>query len=171
MLGSQEKFLEQKVNVKFFTVDPYTPCYRVSRPFPIWSIWQIWPLLGQKNMFFGGLLSWGNEIWIVLDDWNSVNSNGPKWLVQVSHKQYYIFHTQLAPIGGILGPVKSVLALQRRGRLCCYDSANFENTAFRLFFFQMFCMKRVLCTNISRPEAKLYEYITYWLISSRIANC
>ena len=65
MLGSQEKFLEQKVNVKFFTVDPYTPCYRVSRPFPIWSIWQIWPLLGQKNMFFGGLVNWGNEIWIV----------------------------------------------------------------------------------------------------------
>ena len=35
----------------------------------------------------------------------------------------------------------------------------------------MFCMKRVLCINISRPKAKLYEYITYWLISSRIANC
>jgi len=67
MLGSQEKFLEPKVNVKFFTVDPYTPCYRVSRPFPIWSIWQIWPLLGQKNMFFGGILNWGNEIWIVFE--------------------------------------------------------------------------------------------------------
>ena len=38
-------------------------------------------------------------------------------------------------------------------------------------FLQMFCMKRVLCINISRPEAKFYEYITYWLISSRIANC
>ena len=25
MLGSQEKILEPKVNVKFFTVDPYTP--------------------------------------------------------------------------------------------------------------------------------------------------
>ena len=35
----------------------------------------------------------------------------------------------------------------------------------------MFCMKRVLCINVSRPEAKLYEYITYWLISSRNANC
>ena len=66
MLGSQEKILQPKVNVKFFTVDPYTPCYRVSRPFPIWSIWQIWPLLGQKNMFFGGLVNWGNQIWIVL---------------------------------------------------------------------------------------------------------
>ena len=65
MLGSQEKILEPKVNVKFFMVDPYTPCYRVSRPFPIWSIWQIWPLLGQKNMFFGGIVNWGNEIWIV----------------------------------------------------------------------------------------------------------
>ena len=65
MLGSQEKNLEPKVNVKFFTVDPYTPCYRVSRPFPIWSIWQIWPLLGQKNMFFGGLVKRGNQIWIV----------------------------------------------------------------------------------------------------------
>ena len=38
-------------------------------------------------------------------------------------------------------------------------------------FLQMFCMKRVLCINISRPEAKRYECITYWLISSRIANC
>ena len=66
MLGSQEKFLEPKVNVKFFTVDPYTPCYRVSRPFPIWSIWQIWPLLGQKNMFFGGLVKRGNQVWIVI---------------------------------------------------------------------------------------------------------
>ena len=35
----------------------------------------------------------------------------------------------------------------------------------------MFCMNCVLCINISRPEAKTYEYITYWLISSRIANC
>jgi len=35
----------------------------------------------------------------------------------------------------------------------------------------MFCMKCVLCINISRPEAKEYGYITYWLISSRIANC
>ena len=62
MLGSQEKILEPKVNVKFFTVDPYTRCNRVSRPFPIW---QIWPLLGQKNMFFGGLVKRGNQIWIV----------------------------------------------------------------------------------------------------------
>ena len=51
MLGSQEKFLEPKVNVKFFTVHPYTLCYRVSRPFLIWSIWQIWPLLGRKTCF------------------------------------------------------------------------------------------------------------------------
>ena len=53
MLGSQEKNLGPKVNVKFFTLDPYTPCNRVSRPFPIR---QIWPLLGQNNMFFGGLV-------------------------------------------------------------------------------------------------------------------
>ena len=52
MFGGQENFLEPKVEIKFFTVDPYTSCNRVSRPFPIWSIWQIWPLLGQKNMFF-----------------------------------------------------------------------------------------------------------------------
>ena len=65
MLGSQEKFLEQKVNIKFFTVDPYTPCNRVSRPFPIWLIWQIWSLLGQKNMFLGGLVNRRNRIWIV----------------------------------------------------------------------------------------------------------
>ena len=68
MLGSQEKILGPKVNVDFFTVDPYTPCNRVSRPFPIWLILQIWPLWGQKNMFFGGLIKRGNQIWIVLDD-------------------------------------------------------------------------------------------------------
>ena len=60
MLGSQEKNLGPKVNVKFFMVD--TLCNRVSRPFPIW---QIWPLSGQKNMFFGGLVERGNQIWIV----------------------------------------------------------------------------------------------------------
>ena len=32
-------------------------------------------------------------------------------------------------------------------------------------------MKCVPCIKISRPEAKEYGYITYWLISSRIANC
>ena len=53
MLGSQENNLGPKFNVKFFTVDPYTLCYRVSRPFPIWSIWQIWPLLGaEKHVFW-----------------------------------------------------------------------------------------------------------------------
>ena len=66
MLGSQENFLEPKVNVKFFTVDPYTPCYRVSHPFPIWSSWQIWPLFGQKNMLFDGVVKKGYQIWIVL---------------------------------------------------------------------------------------------------------
>ena len=58
MLGSQEKILEPKVNVKFFTVDPYTPCNRVSRPFLIWSIWHIWPLLGQKNMYVEKVQFW-----------------------------------------------------------------------------------------------------------------
>ena len=65
MFGSQEKILEPKVNVKFFTVDPYTPCNRVSRPFPIWPIWQIWSLSGQKNMFLGGLVKRGSQIWLV----------------------------------------------------------------------------------------------------------
>ena len=64
-VGKSGKILGPTVNVKFFTVDPYTPCNRVSRPFPIWSIWQIWPLLGQKNMFFGGLVKRGNQVWIV----------------------------------------------------------------------------------------------------------
>ena len=101
MLGSQEKILEQKVNVKFFTVDPYTPCYRVSRPFPIWSIWQIWPLLGQKNMFFGGLVNWGNEIWIIVwrfqgflghhnDIWKFQNVS--KFLTQNSEKNTGYFN-------------------------------------------------------------------------------
>ena len=51
MLGSQEKILEPKVNVKFFTVDPYTLCNRVSRPSPIWQIWQICTLFGQQFFF------------------------------------------------------------------------------------------------------------------------
>ena len=55
MLGSQEKILEPKVNVKFFTVDPYTQCNRVSRYFPNCPIWQVWSLFGQKNVFFSGL--------------------------------------------------------------------------------------------------------------------
>ena len=33
MLGSQEKILEQKVNVEFFTVDPYSVCTGVPRTF------------------------------------------------------------------------------------------------------------------------------------------
>ena len=65
MLESQEFFLGPIVNLKFFTVDPYTPCNRVSRPFPIWPIWQIWSLSGQKNMFFDCLVKRGNQIWIV----------------------------------------------------------------------------------------------------------
>ena len=44
----RKNILGPKVNVKFFKVDPYTPCNRVSRPFPIW---QIWSLLGQKTYF------------------------------------------------------------------------------------------------------------------------
>ena len=39
---------------------------------------------------------------------------------------------------GILGPLKLVLALQRRGHLCCYGSTNFENTDLRAFFFKYF---------------------------------
>ena len=72
MLGSQEKILEPKVNVKFFTVDPYTPCNRVSRPFLIWLIWQIWSPSGQKNIFFGCLVKRGNQIWIVFGQFQGV---------------------------------------------------------------------------------------------------
>ena len=50
MLGSQEKNLGPKVNVKFFTVDPYTLCHKVSRTFTICQIWQIWSLFGQKKI-------------------------------------------------------------------------------------------------------------------------
>ena len=88
MLGSQEKILEPKVNVKFFTVDPYTPCNRVSRPFPIWSIWQISPLLGQKNVFFGGLVKRGNQIWIVFGRSNGLKKmqvNLPSFRGQMRH--------------------------------------------------------------------------------------
>ena len=51
MLGSQEKILEPKVNVKFFTVDPYTMCNRVSRPFPIGQFGRHGPFWGRKTCF------------------------------------------------------------------------------------------------------------------------
>ena len=89
MLGSQEKFLEQKVNVKFFTVDPYTPCYRVSRPFPIWSIWQIWPLLGQKNTFFGGLIKRGKSS--MDSSWTNSGFFGPPELFLEVSEGFKIF--------------------------------------------------------------------------------
>ena len=93
MLGSQEKILEPKVNVKFFTVDPYTPFNRVSRPFPIWSIWQIWPLLGQKNMFFGGLVKRGNQIWIAFSDCSNSSQRfwGTSMQICTSQSQHDIF--------------------------------------------------------------------------------
>ena len=48
MWGSQEKNLGPKVNVNFFTVDPYTLGNRFLRTFPIW---QVWSLLGKKTSF------------------------------------------------------------------------------------------------------------------------
>ena len=39
------------------------------------------------------------------------NFFGPKQLAQVSHIQYYMFHVELAPLGGILGPPKSDLGV------------------------------------------------------------
>ena len=67
MLGSQEKILGPKVNVKFFTVDPHMQCNRVSHPFLVWPVWQIdMAPSEQKNMFFGGHVNWGNELWIVV---------------------------------------------------------------------------------------------------------
>ena len=37
----------------------------------------------------------------------------PKWLLEVPRIQYYKFYVQMAPLEGILGPLKSVLALFR----------------------------------------------------------
>ena len=44
MWGSQEKKLGQKVNVKYFTVDPYTLGNRISRTFKTSLIFSVfWP--------------------------------------------------------------------------------------------------------------------------------
>ena len=43
----------------------------------------------------------------LLPTWS--NFLGPKWLVQGSHIQYYMFYVQLAPLGGIMSPLKSDL--------------------------------------------------------------
>ena len=65
MLGCQEKFLEPKVNVKFFTVDPYTPCYSVTPYSDLANLADVVPFLGRKNMCFCGLVKRENQIWIV----------------------------------------------------------------------------------------------------------
>ena len=124
-----------------------------------WPIWGLWTAPKPNSSHSGADfdLSWPPA--------NSVNSNGPKWLVQVSHKYYYI-HI-------------SYSTCTYWGHFRRYSGeVVFVATAVQILkilllghFLQMFCMKCVLCINISRPEAKEYGYITYWLISSKIANC
>ena len=83
-VGKSGKILGPTVNVKFFTVDPYTLGNRVSRTFPIWPILQVWSHLGKKtskgksNMdsfwTIWGFLGHQNDFWKVLTQ-NSVKKN------------------------------------------------------------------------------------------------
>ena len=49
MLESQEKILEPKVNVKFFTVDPYTPC--LTPFFDLADMADMVPFVAEKHVF------------------------------------------------------------------------------------------------------------------------
>ena len=103
----------------------------------VWTIWD--PFQGSlTNLGASGRLQ--SQIQAILGqiltfpDPLPIQSNfyGPKWVVQVSHTEYYICSTRT--YWGHFRPSKVSLALQHRGFLCCYGSANFENTAFRSFF-------------------------------------
>ena len=48
MCRSQEKILAQKVNEKFFTVDPYLTGTGVPPTFLIFSFFDVWAFLGKK---------------------------------------------------------------------------------------------------------------------------
>ena len=51
MWRSQEKILAQKVNEKFFTVDPYLTGTGVRWTFRIFSFFDVWAFLGKKLWF------------------------------------------------------------------------------------------------------------------------
>ena len=51
MCRSQEKILAQKVNEKFFTVDPYLMDTGVRWTFRIFSFFYVWAFLGKKLSF------------------------------------------------------------------------------------------------------------------------
>ena len=134
MLGSQEKFLEPKVNVKFFTVDPYTPCNRVSRSFPIW---QIWSLLGQKNMFFGGLVKRGNQIWIVFKLFLEIlTQNSEKILVTLTGYRGKLRHFLKGFL--ITKPFKKCLSWPR---LLSPGRGKWANSVLILLFLKFFVTK------------------------------
>ena len=71
MRGSQEKILGQKVNVKFFRVDPYTLGNRIPRAFQNLSDLHIW--CRRENFYIGFLpkyflgvttqYMWGGNFW------------------------------------------------------------------------------------------------------------
>ena len=87
---------------------------------------------------------------------------GPKWVVQVSHTQYYIFYVQLAPVGGIFGPLKSVFGrfgsikqiyplflilegaanLQRLGKMIKVIKIDFRPGNFHFIYFWLSFLKR-----------------------------
>ena len=148
MLGSQEKILEPKVNVKFFTVDPYTPCNRVSRPFPIWSIWQLWPLLGQKNMFFGGLVKTGNQIWIVFG-WFQGFFGPSEWFLEVS-EGFKIFKSEFCK--------QEQIVLERSARLNL-DPGRGDNgdTGDGLSFARAWSLLMIICKKPVPPNDQLQE--------------
>ena len=51
MLGSQEKNLEPKVNVKFFTVDPYTLCHSLTPFSDLVDLADMAPFGAEKHVF------------------------------------------------------------------------------------------------------------------------
>ena len=115
---------------------------------------------------------------------NPVKRKSPKWLLQVYRIKYYIFKVGLAPLGSILGPLRSVLVLFRAFRvtfllgentLCCFygilkcqKNPSFENTA--KILNSTFCYYVCLWCRKSQNTENTGGVFVVWTLH-RIAGC
>ena len=153
-------------------------------PWPIWG-----PLEGSyANSFASGFIAWGIFLAIfwpsLTPPANPVERKSPKWLLQVYHIKYYIFKVGLAPLGSILGHLKSVLVLFRAFRvtfllgentLCCFygilkcqKNPSFENTA--KILNSTFCYYVCLWCRKSQNTENTGGVFVVWTLH-RIAGC
>ena len=76
-------------------LDPFRGLQRAPKP--------------KTRPILGNILTYFDLPWPPLP--TRSNLFGSKWLVHVSHIEYYMFHIEVAPLGGILGPLKSDLGV------------------------------------------------------------